>query len=439
METRGGGGRRAGYALPRGEGSAPPATAVLAVLDARLGMRVPSGMNLGPLVSAVCETERCRPEQVPGALARMSREELLGYSDLVLCHETFFFRHARHFEVLTELAGALIAASERASGSRVLRVLSAGCATGEEPYSLAIWARRTLAAHRGWSAQVLGVDRSARALEVAHRAQYGRWSLRSNAELHADGALLPIAGVEDQVEVAPAIRDAVTFLRRDLTEAAEVAALGPQAFVLCRNVFMYLSTRAAQAALDALAALLIAGGALICEAHDLVGLTVPAVLEERKYGRDFVLYRPAAPARSSTSRAPIALPRAQSANPAVVAAPAPVPVPAPAPSPRATDADPIEPPRATPDGAEQHWQAALGAELRNDYQQAESELRMAVAIDPSCRAPRLQLGILLLRSNRRAEGLAILRAVRVRLAEPPPHEDLLRLCDHVLRLERQRA
>ncbi|MFD0936364.1 CheR family methyltransferase, partial [Methylobacterium trifolii] len=92
--------------------------------------------------------------------------------------ETFFFRYAEQFAALRQtILPGLIAARE---AQRSLRIWSAGCSTGAEPYSVAILLHELLGdALPAWEIHILGTDISAEALATARAAEYGRWALRT--------------------------------------------------------------------------------------------------------------------------------------------------------------------------------------------------------------------------------------------------------------------
>ncbi len=106
--------------------------------------------------------------------------ELRALIQEVTVGETYFFRHAEQFQAYADLLPALVARHG------VVRVLSAGCSTGEEPYTLAMLARERVA-DRG-AVQVHAFDLNPVALERAARARYSRWALR--ATLRGAGAAL---------------------------------------------------------------------------------------------------------------------------------------------------------------------------------------------------------------------------------------------------------
>ncbi len=163
--------------------------------------------------------------------------------------ETFFFRYAEQFQALRErILPALIAA--RAS-ERTLRIWSAGCSTGAEPYSLAILVRELLGeALPDWRISILGTDISTDALATARAAEYGRWALRTmplEERLRYFTRLPPAPGIrrEGGYALRPEFRALVRFERGNLLTLTEPAAAAGEAFdlILCRNVLIYFEAR----------------------------------------------------------------------------------------------------------------------------------------------------------------------------------------------------
>jgi chemotaxis protein methyltransferase CheR len=171
--------------------------------------------------------------------------------------ETYFFRNIEQFNALAE-----VALPERMRIDRVprtLRLLSAGCASGEEPYSLAILARETIA-DPSWQVEIRAVDLNPGALEKAARARYSPWALRETLPdvqrkwFRIDGGSLLL---DDS------IRSAVKFEPANL--AGEQPGLWlPEAYdvVFCRNVLMYFAPDQMRATIERIAQSLAPGGFL---------------------------------------------------------------------------------------------------------------------------------------------------------------------------------
>ncbi|MCJ2124629.1 CheR family methyltransferase [Methylobacterium sp. J-077] len=159
--------------------------------------------------------------------------------------ETFFFRYAEQFQALREtILPALIAAR---SLDRTLRIWSAGCSTGAEPYSLAILVREALGdALPDWRVAILGTDISVEALATARAAEYGRWALRTmppEERLRYFTRLPPAPGIrrEGGYALRPEFRALVRFERGNLLSLVEPKSPPGEGFdlVLCRNVLIY--------------------------------------------------------------------------------------------------------------------------------------------------------------------------------------------------------
>lgn len=160
--------------------------------------------------------------------------------------ETFFFRYAEQFAALrgTILPGLVAARSHE----RSLKIWSAGCSTGAEPYSLAILLHELLGpALPEWRVDILGTDISTAALATARTGLYGRWALRTlppeeRLRWFLPGPIRPGPGREGTFTLRPEYRRLVRFERRNLMDLLDgSAALRPDAFdlILCRNVLIY--------------------------------------------------------------------------------------------------------------------------------------------------------------------------------------------------------
>ena len=95
-------------------------------------------------------------------------------------NETFFFRNSDNFLALAEIV--LPERIRAKAQSKQLRILSAGCSSGDEPYSLAIMLREALPDLDAWDVKIIGIDINPAILLKATRARYSEWSLRATSE-----------------------------------------------------------------------------------------------------------------------------------------------------------------------------------------------------------------------------------------------------------------
>ncbi len=196
----------------------------------------------------------CRLEGNGGA-----REELQRVAERLTVGETYFFRNQDHFRVLGEIVTPARLAARR--GTRRLRLLSAGCASGEEPYSLAMWLRESLPDLDAWDLGIVGVDLNSVALEKAASGRYTHWSLRETPH-HLRDKYFQSQG-KQSFRLDPAIQRMVRFERLNLNDPAR-GFWRPGEFdvIFCRNVLMYFSPRAARALVARMAESLAPGGFL---------------------------------------------------------------------------------------------------------------------------------------------------------------------------------
>lgn len=186
--------------------------------------------------------------------------ELELFLDAVTTNETHFFRTPHHFDwfkgpFLDELALRPHAGSQ----PRRLRVWSAACSTGEEPYSVAVCVQESAIKLRGWKTTILGTDISEAVLRDARLGVYRKRSLdevsdarlKRHFEVSPDGATYT---------VRPAVREMVEFRRHNLMEPLK---LPPFDCIFIRNVLIYFDRASKQVVINHLVNSLAPGGYLV--------------------------------------------------------------------------------------------------------------------------------------------------------------------------------
>lgn len=169
--------------------------------------------------------------------APLSQERMKSLAAALTIGETYFLRDPKSYRVLEEkLLPELIAARRR--GDRTLRIWSAGCSSGEEPYSIAILLSRMLPEFADWKVTLLATDINPMALERGVRGVYSKWSFRN-----APSWLMEYFTQEPDgnYRILPRIRDMVSFAHLNLAAPSrEAAALtGGMDVIFCRNVMLY--------------------------------------------------------------------------------------------------------------------------------------------------------------------------------------------------------
>jgi chemotaxis protein methyltransferase CheR len=165
-------------------------------------------------------------------------EELQALLNEVTIQETHFFRNPPQFRALRKHVLPQLL-RRAATGSRRIRVWSAGCSTGEEPYSVAMLLRELLPLTEGWDIKVIATDVSTRALAAARAGRYGSRALLAAPP---DDVARWFVKSDDEYVVRPEVRELVEFRHHNLV--AQPVPFGkdePIDLLLCRNVTIYFS------------------------------------------------------------------------------------------------------------------------------------------------------------------------------------------------------
>lgn len=171
------------------------------------------------------------------ALSPGDDSEFKALMDLFTIKETAFFRHHEQFKVLREFCLPRLMAAR--SQQKTLRIWSAGCSFGEEPYSIAMAIRDRISSASNWDVRIWATDISQEALESAKRGVYQERSLRG-----VDARYLKryFSARQDCFSVCTEIRQMVTFDYFNLAADYSVPPLGHfWDIIFCRNVIIYLS------------------------------------------------------------------------------------------------------------------------------------------------------------------------------------------------------
>ncbi|HEY3175265.1 MAG TPA: CheR family methyltransferase [Candidatus Polarisedimenticolia bacterium] len=187
-----------------------------------------------------------------------SKEELRALASLLSVGETSFFRYPAHFRALAEVA--LPARMKAREEDRALRVLSAGCASGEEAYSIAILLSEQIGDADPWRVTIEAIDFNPDAIRRARDGRYASWSLRETPPEILGRCFAPSGG---SFLLEPRIREMVSFEERNLLDDGP-AFWRPESFdiILCRNVIIYFSPEAIQTVISRLSRSLAIGGYL---------------------------------------------------------------------------------------------------------------------------------------------------------------------------------
>jgi chemotaxis protein methyltransferase CheR len=171
----------------------------------------------------------------------VTREQLHVIASHLTIGETYFFREKKAFDALAEHVLPELIRRRRGREQR-LRLWSAACSTGEEPYSLAILVRQLLPDWQDWTVSILATDINERFLHKAAAGIYGEWSFRESAAGFKERYFT--AAPNGRFAIAPEISNCVTFAHLNL---AQDCMLSPTTdvhgmdIIFCRNVLIYFT------------------------------------------------------------------------------------------------------------------------------------------------------------------------------------------------------
>lgn len=247
------------------------------------------------------------PDAYLGRLgAAADREELQRLAELILNHETLFFRNRPHMHALRSTI--LPELHRRLPPGQPLRIWSAGCASGEEPYSIAICALETLGEPLPRPIEIVATDLSAQVLARASAGVY-RGRTLSNLTLQQRARFFEPRG--DGLAVAERVRRLVRFEQRNLLDPLPPELRGVHA-VFCQNVTIYFQLDTCRDLMGRIYQTMAEGGALFLGFSETLW-NIFDRFRWREVAGAYVYYKESQPAPGT---APLSPPAAPPARPA---------------------------------------------------------------------------------------------------------------------------
>lgn len=192
--------------------------------------------------------------------------------ELLLNHETSFFRHPPALAALTGHLLPNLLRFEQQGGATTISMWSVGCSTGQEPYSLAMVSLETLAGRSvAWDIKILGSDISRPALDQARRGEYNANQVRSLPAAYRRRYMRPLEAGRPGYRVVDPVRALVQFNNCNLVDLANCQVFG-QDVIFCQNVLVYFNPEDRLAAVDNLLSRLNRGGYLVLSPLAIEGL-----------------------------------------------------------------------------------------------------------------------------------------------------------------------
>ena len=196
--------------------------------------------------------------------------ELQELTNAITTNLTSFFREDYHFKQLG--AEVLAQIESKRLGKRRIRLWSAGCSTGEEPYSLAIVMREALAHLAGWDIKLLATDIDSKVVATATEGVYAADRFKGVAPERLRNWFQQVAGQPGHFAASAELKSLITFKQLNLLDPWPMK--GPFDVIFCRNVVIYFDKATQRGLFDRLADLQEPGGWLfIGHSENLLNVT----------------------------------------------------------------------------------------------------------------------------------------------------------------------
>ena len=218
---------------------------------------------------------------------RNKEHELIDIMDVLTTNETYFFRESIQLKAFTDEVVPELIKIKTARGNRTLRIWSAGCSTGEEPYTIAMLLS-TIPELSGWKIEIIGTDISNKVLTRARRGIYGKSSFRATNESDLHRFFIP---QDDGYKVNDSIRALVTISHLNLFDSHRLALLGKVDIIFCRNVIIYFDQAAKKRVIESFHSALYDGGFLLLgHSESLMNISTQFTL--RHFKNDMIYQKP---------------------------------------------------------------------------------------------------------------------------------------------------
>ena len=198
--------------------------------------------------------------------------ELPLFINVVTTNKTSFFREEHHFEHLARVALPAFVDEASKRGNRRLRIWSAGCSSGEEPYSIAMILQAGLKGLGQWDAKILATDIDTNMVETGQQGVFPADAVKSVPAPLRGNYTEPVSGDESQVRMVASTRSSIVFKPLNLLDNWPMN--GPFDMIYCRNVVIYFDKPTQRILFDRYADIIRMGGFLyIGHSESLYGIT----------------------------------------------------------------------------------------------------------------------------------------------------------------------
>ncbi|HDM75580.1 MAG TPA: chemotaxis protein, partial [Deltaproteobacteria bacterium] len=206
--------------------------------------------------------------------------------NLLTTNETYFFREFDQLSVFAENCLQEVCTTKERQGKKKLRLWSAGCSTGEEPYTLSIILQQMVDDYHTWEVKILATDIDT---EVLKKAQKGVYSKRSIKDVPEEYLQKYFIREGDNYKVKFSVKKPIQFRHLNLMDDKKMRLISGIDFIFCRNVLIYFDENSRRAVVSNFYESLNNGGYIFLGHSESMSRISSAFTLRRKNG--FIVYQ----------------------------------------------------------------------------------------------------------------------------------------------------
>ena len=173
--------------------------------------------------------------------------EMQALANLITTNETYMFREYDQLQAFANYCLPEVLSAKQASGDKTLRIWSAGCSSGEEPYTLAMILQEVFPQSQSWDCKIVASDIDENMLRKVVAARYGHRSVNDVPEEYRDKYLIQDG---EEFVVRPRTAALVEPIHLNLSDRMALRAMRGFDFIFCRNVLIYFDDASRKVAVD---------------------------------------------------------------------------------------------------------------------------------------------------------------------------------------------
>lgn len=217
---------------------------------------------------------------------RGKEEEMAAIVDILTVNETYFFREMNQLRAFSEEICEEMHSAKTAS--KRLRIWSAGCSSGEEPYTIAMLVLERRDLFKDFDVEIIGSDINRRVLQTARKGVYGKNSFRAIDERYLGRYF---EKEDDRYRVKDKVKELVNFNYLNLLDPVKAKLIGTMDVIFCRNVLIYFHIDSKKKLINNFSQKLVGGGYLLLgHAESLMNVSTSFTLKHLK--NDMVYQKP---------------------------------------------------------------------------------------------------------------------------------------------------